>query len=167
MKSIDELIKEGVLSNAQIASEYGVSEDVIAARRTQIDNALKQLPSASPVETFMEEYVKTLRKTQKDIQFTADGLLRHISVYATGDELVTPQDLRSLTQSLEQLRKMTLTNFDETSNAILHLLETDILPEQTSAKIIQAIEDSQVELRSKTRKIMHTTGTQLTLFEND
>lgn len=151
---IDELIKTGLLSDSEISNQFGIPLGVIAQRRRIIDKQLKAIKPATPLKRMASEYLQLVRESQQAIAPVAKSLLDHIRYHAESDEVIRPVELNHLTQSLVRLQETLRLGQDETQKAILHLLENDVLPEKTSAEIINAFEECGEDVRRKTRRIL-------------
>jgi hypothetical protein len=150
---LDELLKTGELSDGEISSRFNISEDSVKRRRGIVDKALEKSKPAI-IKEVASEYLSLVRECQQEIAPIAKGILDHIRFHIDSGEIIPPIELNLLSQTLTRVQATLRVGNDETQKAILHLLEADILPEQTSAEIINAFEESSESVRRETRRII-------------
>ena len=167
---IDEHLKDGILSDDEIAEACGVDPETVKARRTAIDKRVGKARSAKPIRDAISEHLEQSRKARKAIGVASLGLLQHITDHVRSAEMLTADEISKHSQSLVKIDGLLKDSGDATVDAILRVVEADILPEETSAKIITAFESSNESLRRKTRRLFHPTPSpdgQLDLFDGE
>jgi hypothetical protein len=154
---IDELLKDGVLSDEEISAKFSIPVQTIKIRRANLDRRIKAAkPAKTLVSSMASEYLSLVKESQQAIAPVAKSLLDHIRFHAEGEDIIRPVELNHLTQSLVRLQETLRVGQDETQKAILLLLENDVLPAETSAKIINAFEECSEDVRRKTRRILQS-----------
>jgi hypothetical protein len=152
-EQIDEYLKTGELSDVEIAKLFDIPISAIKNRRSKIDATLEKSKPAI-IKEVASEYLTLVRECQQEVAPIAKGILDHINFHINSGEIIPPVELNLLSQTLTRVQATLRVGNDETQKAILHLLEADILPEKTSAEIINAFEESSESVRRKTRRII-------------
>lgn len=165
---IDELLKDGKLSDEEIAERSKVPVNSVKDRREQINVQLKRAKSAKPIDDLIGEHLKASRQARMQIISISNELLEHIHSNARMSPELTADEIAKHCTSLVKIDGLLKSSGDETVDAILKVVEADILPEKTSAEIISAFESNHENLRRETRRRfleVSTTKEQFELFD--